>query len=148
MSYHLYFITFCMFYFLFFTSILSITPLGTFPPPPLIFTFPAIVFGPVTVVGATEYTVQWAELAGLVIGAMLLIVIAVNLANVQVAGSGINIDAKQISTIIVGGIMSGLLGSTLNMMLPADMPIIVSLIFIWPFIGLLAYSIIVEAGKG
>jgi len=136
---------FCLFYIIAFFALLGLTPLGSFPPPPLTFTMPAITIGGVPVSPEVTYTVPWTRLMAFVVVRMVAIVIAVNARNVKVMGSGLNVDARQLSKVIVGCTMSGLLGTTMTAMMPSDVPAIVTMFLVWPWVALLAYSIIVEA---
>lgn len=121
---------------------MALTPLGVYPIPDFSFNF--VGFGDLGI-GATTYNISWISLMSFFIITMVAIVIIINLLNTKVIDSGLNIDAKQLSTMTVGLIFSGMIGSTMQLML-VGVPFIIGIFLIWIPIGILCYSIIVDTG--
>lgn len=158
---HLEIFSFCTFYLVCFTGLMYLTPLGTWNMwnststlPPLAYTFPGITIpaiggvGPFGPYGTTPISINWfsTEFFVLLTGVILTLIVAISILNVKVVGTGLDLDVKQITTIVVGLIISLVIGGGLNAMLPVGTPFIVGFILIDPFVALMAYSVIVGSG--
>lgn len=132
----------CIAYIAFFFSMLALTPVGVYPIPDFQFSFGGITDANI---GAMDISISWGLLMTFFIVTMLVVVVAINLLNTNIVGSGLNIDAKQLSTIVVGLIFSGMIGSTMQLML-TDVPFIIGIFLIWIPIGILCYSVIMDVG--
>jgi len=149
---HMDIFTLSLLYFVTFTALLSLTPLGTFPPRPLSFTLPGLVLpGDVTLIAETYVAIPWLSFMAVMVGVGLSLIIALNIisdVDFKVLGSGIrwSIDAKYLSTVIIGFLVGGGLGVTMSQMLPGDVPLIVSFFLVWIWVILIIYSLIMHAG--
>ena len=134
-----------MIYIALFYIVGSVVGMLTFPPPDFTFELPGFArIG----IERQVYTVPWTGMLAFVALVCVGLIIFLNLVNVEIAGTGLNIDSKYISTIIIGVIMSGFLGYTLVGAFPVDTPFMVTIMFAWIPIILLLYSMIYRAGAG
>lgn len=144
---------FCTFYILCFSALFSLTPLGSFPPRDIGFTTPPLYLGDVKLIDAQAFLIPWVN-SIIVLGvAGVSLIIALSLiSNVSfsVLGTGVswNFNAKYVSTIIMGVVVSGGLGISMTQMLPASMPLVVTFFLVWVWMILLLYSVIMYAGAG
>jgi hypothetical protein len=130
---------FCIFFFICFTILMYGAGLGSFPPAPIIININLYLVN-------LSFSLEWASWVLTMILITSATLIIVNLANAKVLGTGADFDTRQVTTIIVGLALSGGLGGTMMQMLPSDTPLVISFLFIIPFVGLMAYSIIIDAG--
>ena len=145
MTNHMDIFEFCLLYIGCFTALLSLTPLGSFPPRDITYTTPAL-FGFIPMM---EWSIPWyAFIGGLGTAAIASIITVSLLGNVTVAGSGVNLNVKYVSTIIAGFTISAGLGTTLTQMMPTSMPVIANFFLVWIWVVLLCYSVIIHAGAG
>lgn len=124
---------FCSMYLLFFFLIGSLAGIAVFPPPPQFVGFD--LWG--TEIG---FSLSIWDMA-LLLGAIITIVGISLLAGIKVFGSGITFDQSYMITLCLALFFGGLLAWTMNSML-VNVPIYVSAVLVWPFIGLLMYGLI------
>jgi len=130
---------FCSLYLLFFFMIGGLAGITTFPPPP-------------QYVGITIWNVKFGFYLSiwdmvLLLGITVSIVALSILAGIKIFGSGISFDQSFVVTIAIAMFIGGLLAWTMNSML-FNVPIYVSAILVWPFIGVLIYGIVSMARGG
>lgn len=130
---------FCSLYLLFFFMIGSLAGITTFPPPP------QYVGIEVWTISIGFYLSIW-ELA-LLLGVIISVVAATIVAGIKVFGSGIYFDQAFVVTIAIALFMGGLLAWTMTTMLPS-VPIYVSAVLVWPFVGILVYGVLSMARGG
>lgn len=83
----------------------------------------------------------------LLIGIIVTIVGLSLLAGIKIFGSGITFDQSFMVTLCIALFFGGLLAWTMTAML-GDVPIYISAILIWPFVGLLMYGMVSMARGG
>jgi len=153
MSNHMDIFEYSVFYVVCFSALFSLTPLGSFPPRDICFTTPSLYLGDIKLIDAQYFAIPWVN-SVIVLGVTgLALIIALSLiSNVSftVLGTGVswNFNAKYVSTIIMGFVVSGGLGVTMTQMLPLDMPLLVTFFLVWVWMILLLYSVIMYAGAG
>lgn len=130
---------FCSMYLLFFFLIGSLAGVATFPPPPQFVGFDLwsqeIGF----------YLSIW-DMAFLL--SIIITIVGISIiAGIKVFGSGISFDQSYMVTLCIAMFFGGLLAWTMNSML-VGVPIYVSAILVWPFIGLLMYGLVSMARGG
>lgn len=130
---------FCSLYLLFFFVLGSLTGVTTFPPP-------------AQWVGIEVWLIKigfWLSFwnMALILGIIITVLIVTFTAGIKVFGSGISFDQAFVVTIAIALFIGGLLAWSMNAML-VGVPIYVSAILVWPFIGVLIYSIIAMARGG
>ncbi|NVM22035.1 MAG: hypothetical protein HWN68_09685 [Desulfobacterales bacterium] len=130
---------FCVLYLLFFFMLGSLSGIAAFPPPPQFVGFD--LWGQ-----EVGFYLSFWDMA-LVTGIIITVVGLSLLAGIKVFGSGITFDQSFVVTLAVALFFGGLLAWTMNCML-IDVPIYVSAVLIWPFIGALMYSIVSMARGG
>lgn len=123
----------------------SFSGLLTFPPPP--FTFEFLGFSELGL-GRAIYVVPWTGMLLFIGVVCITMVILLNLVNLEVLGTGLKLDAKHISTLVIGMIMTGFIGYTLAGAFPVTTPFMVTILMVWIPIILLGYSMIYQAGAG
>ena len=142
---HVYLFTVLLVYIASFFGVGSLMGLVAFPPPPFTFTFPGFTEGGI---GSATYTIPWTSMLAFVTLVILGIIFILNVANINIFGSGLKLDAKHLSTVIAGIILSGFVGYTLSAMFPASVPFLVTIFLVWIPTIALVYSVIAEAGGG
>lgn len=130
---------FCVMYLLFFFMIGSLAGVATFPPPPQFVGFD--LWG--TEIGF--YLSIWDMT--LILGILVTVVGISIIAGIKVFGSGLSFDQSYMVTLCIAMFFGGLLAWTMSTML-VDVPIYVSAILVWPFIGLLMYGLVSMARGG
>lgn len=130
---------FCAVYLLFFFMIGSLAGITTFPPP-------------AQMVKISIWEIQYVFFLSfwdmtLLVGAVAFIVGLTFLAGIKIFGSGITFDQSFVATISIAIFVGGMLAWNLNSML-IDVPLHVSAVLVWPFVGVLMYSIVSMARGG
>lgn len=130
---------FCSLYLLFFFMIGSLAGVTTFPPP--------AQFVGIDLWGETYglHLSFWdmTALLATIIGIVAITIIA----GIKVFGSGVYFDQAFVVTIAVVLFVGGLIAWTMSTML-TGVPIYVSAILVWPFVGVLIYGMISLARGG
>lgn len=130
---------FCLLYLLFFFMIGSLAGVTTFPPPAQWVGFEI-----------WDYSIG-IHLAFWDIVATISVIISVlgltMLAGIKVFGSGVYFDQAFVVTLSIALFIGSLLAWTMTAML-TGVPIYVSAVLVWPFIGILIYGIISTARGG
>lgn len=124
---------FCSVYLLFFFIIGSLAGVTTFPPPAQ-----QISIG-LWEIHYVFYLSFW-DMA-LLVGAVAFIVGLTFAAGTKVFGSGVTFDQSFVATIGISIFVGGMIAWTMNSML-VDVPLQVSAVLVWPFVGALMYSIV------
>jgi len=135
-----------------FSAVLSLTPLGSFPPRALTFTTPAIsIPGVLDIIPSMTITFTWMTFLVFIVATGFSVIVILNvLGNMEFkalgSGTAWNINAKYLSTIVIGLMVAGAFAFSLIQMLPSDIPMFFQFFLVWPWVILLVYSVIIQAG--
>jgi len=130
---------FCMMYLLFFFMIGSLVGVTTFPPPPQ-----PVKIG-VWNLKFNMFLSFW-DMA-LLLGTITAILVASIFAGIKVFGIGISFDQSFVVTFAIALFFGGLLAWTMTAML-SGVPLYISAVLVWPFVGILIYGIVSMARGG
>lgn len=130
---------FCSLYLLFFFAIGSLAGLTTFPPPPQWVGFEVWDY-------SIGFHLSFWDMT-LVLGIIISVVAVTMAAGIKVFGTGISFDQSFVVTIAIALFVGGMIAWTMSTMM-IGVPIYVSAVLVWPFIGTLVYSLVSMARGG
>lgn len=130
---------FCSLYLLFFFMIGSLAGVTTFPPPA------QWVGIEVWKIEVGFYLSFWDMTV--ILSIIVTILVATFATGIRIFGSGVSFDQAFVVTIAIALFIGGMVAWTMTAML-TNVPIYVSAVLVWPFIGVLIYSVVAMARGG